>query len=159
MKNPPSITFKATAVLAIVLMVFACTKESTPSLIDELAKSNWRKASILVSTDSVIDTIPVVDILTSKPDCAKDNIWKFNAVTNTFQLDEGPTKCNVLDPDIKDQGIIEEQNGGELLRVAGTGTNEIWEIESRTTEAFRVSYFARTAANKQAKFRVVFEKI
>jgi hypothetical protein len=104
MKNPPSITFKATAVLAIVLMVFACTKESTPSLIDELAKSNWRKASILVSTDSVIDTIPVVDILTSKPDCAKDNIWKFNAVTNTFQLDEGPTKCNVLDPDIKDQG-------------------------------------------------------
>ncbi len=159
MKKPHSITFKAIAVIAVALMVFACTKETTPSLIDELAKSNWRKTSILVSTDSVVDTIPVVDILTPKPDCAKDNIWKFNAVTKTFQLDEGPTKCNVSDPDIKDQGTIEEQNGGELLRVAGTGTNEIWEIESRTTEAFRVSYFARTAANKQAKFRVVFEKI
>lgn len=158
MKKPSSLPTKIMAVLAVVLMVFACTKES-PSLIDELAKNNWRKTSILVSTDSIVDTIPVVDILTPKPDCAKDNIWKFNAATKTFELSEGPTKCNVSDPDIKDQGTIEEQNGGELMRVAGTGTNEIWEIESRTTEAFRVSYFARTAANKQAKFRVVFEKI
>ncbi len=147
-------------ILFTVIMIFACTKEKQATLTEELAKSNWQKTSILISTDSVApDTIPTIDVLSSKPDCAKDNVWSFYASTNTFTLDEGTTKCVVSDPQIKDEGVIEELNNGNALRVAGDGTNEIWEIESRSANAFRVSYFARNASNKTVKFRVMFTKL
>lgn len=143
-----------------LLVSFACTKEKQATLTEELAKSKWQKTSVLISADSVApDTIPVIDVLSARPDCAKDNIWTFNAESNTFVLDEGAAKCNVSDPQIKDEGIIEELNNGSSLRVSGDGTNEIWEIESRSASSFRVSYFARNGSNKLAKFRVVFTKI
>jgi len=140
--------------------MFACKKEKQLSLTESLAQNDWKKTSILISSDSVApDTIPTIDILTSRPNCAKDNVWHFDANTNTFSLSEGAEKCTVSDPDIKDQGVIEELSNGSQLRVAGTGTNEIWEIESRSSSSFRVSYFARNGANQTAKFRVTFTKI
>ncbi|MFN8295470.1 MAG: hypothetical protein U0T69_04705 [Chitinophagales bacterium] len=147
--------------ILISFALFACKKEEQPATLTEnLAKNDWRKTSVLVSVDSIApDTIPTVDILSPKPDCAKDNIWHFDAATKTFTLSEGPSKCNISDPDIKDQGTITEQNNGAQLKVAGSGTNEIWEIESFTASAFHVSYFARKPDNKLAKFRVTFSKI
>lgn len=143
-----------------VFALFACSKEKTPTLTEELSKSSWQKTSILVSADSVApDTIPTIDILSARADCAKDNVWHFDATNNTFVLDEGATKCNASDSQIKDEGTIEELNNGTSLRVASDGTNEIWEIESRSASSFRVSYFARTASNKMAKFRVIFDKV
>lgn len=144
--------------IGIAIAMVACKKEENPTLTEELAKSSWRKTSILISADSIApDTIPNIDILSAKPDCAKDNIWQFNAENNTFQLLEGE-KCNIADPDIKASGIIEEGNNGNSLRVDGGGINEIWEIESVSSSSFRVSYFARNDG-KLTKFRVVFTKI
>lgn len=150
---------KSIIFILAALALFACTKEKQPTLTEELAKNDWRKTSILYSADSVApDTVPTIAIIPA--DCKKDNIWHFDASNNTFQLLEGATKCNVSDPDIKDQGTITEQKNGAELRVAGTGTNEIWEIESRSATAFNVSYFARNQqTNKMAKFRVTFSKI
>lgn len=139
--------------------LFACKKEETNTLTEELAKNSWQKTSILISADSIApDTIPTIDVLSAKPTCAKDNIWSFNAESNTFTLDEGAEKCNPAEPQIKDQGIIEEQNNGTSLKVEGGGTNEIWEIESRSASSFRVSYFGRNAG-KMTKFRVTFTRI
>jgi hypothetical protein len=143
--------------ILITVALFACKKEEQPTLTDELAKSDWRKTQVLVSADSIVDTIPTIEIVV--PDCKKDNIWRFNATNNTFILDEGATKCDAADPQIKDQGTITEQNNGAQLKVAGSGTNEIWEIESFTAFSFHVSYFARKPDNKLAKFRVTFSKI
>ena len=142
-----------------ILALFACKKEETKKsvLIEELAKSEWRKTSILVSADSIApDTIPNI-IIASEP-CKVDNIWKFDANNNTFTLDEGASKCGVTDPQIKDQGAITDLNNGSQLKVAGTGTNEIWNIESLAANSFRVSYFGRVASQSR-KFRVTFTKI
>jgi hypothetical protein len=143
--------------ILLTLMAFACKKEDSSSLTKDLAKSRWQKTQILISADSILDTIPTIVVVS--PTCKSDNIWSFDANNNTFTLDEGASKCDVSDPQIKDQGIIEEQNNGSALRVASDGTNEIWEIESRSASSFRVSYFARNASNKLVKFRVTFNKI
>jgi hypothetical protein len=143
--------------LFALIITFACTKEEEASLTERLAENDWRKMQILISADSILDTIPTLEVIND--DCKKDNFWRFSAVSNTFQLLEGPTKCSPSDPDIKDQGVIEELNNGTQLRVSGGGTEEIWEIESLSASSFRVSYFARTGANKLAKFRVRFDKI
>ena len=85
-----------------LLVSFACTKEKQATLTEELAKSKWQKTSVLISADSVApDTIPVIDVLSARPDCAKDNVWSFNAESNTFVLDEGADKCNVSDPQFR----------------------------------------------------------
>jgi hypothetical protein len=143
--------------ILLTLMAFACKKEDTSSLTKELAKSRWQKTQILISADSILDTIPTIEVFS--PTCKSDNIWSFDANNNTFTLDEGASKCDVSDPQIKDQGIIEEQNNGSALRVASDGTNEIWEINSFTSSSFRVSYFGRNASNQLVNFRVTFTKI
>jgi hypothetical protein len=146
-------------ILLSILTLFACKKEETKKsvLIEELAKSEWRKTSILVSADSVApDTIPTISLASLS--CNADNVWHFNATTNTFILDEGATKCDGANPQIKDQGVITDLNDGSQLRVEGSGTNEIWNIESRSASSFRVSYFARVSSQTR-KFRVTFTKI
>lgn len=150
---------KPTYFLILSLLVFfACKKEDQPTLTEDLAKNSWRKTQILISADSVApDTIPSIEVISGA--CKADNIWSFNADNNTFTLDEGTTKCNISDPQIKDHGIIQEQDNGKKLLVDGDGTNEIWEIESFSAAAFRVSYFGRSASNKLVKFRVTFSKI
>lgn len=147
-------------ILLSILTLIACKKEETKKsvLIEELAKSEWQKTSILVSADSVApDTIPTISLASLS--CNADNVWHFNATNNTFILDEGATKCDAANPQIKDQGSITDLNDGSQLKVDGSGTNEIWNIESRTASSFRVSYFARIGANQTRKFRVVFTKI
>lgn len=146
-------------ILLFACALFACEKETQPTLTEDLAKNDWSKTSILMSVDSILDTVPTIDLFATLSPCKKDNVWHFDATNNTFTLDEGATKCDAADPQTKDQGTITEQNNGSQLKVAGTTTNEIWEIESRTASVFHVSYFARNASNKLAKFRVTFSKI
>ena len=146
-------------ILLCILILFACKKEEDKKsvLIEELAKSEWRKTSILHSADSLApDTIPTIASIIL--DCKADNIWHFNKETNTFILDEGATKCDASDPQIKEEGSIEDLNNGSQLRVVGGTTNEIWEIESRSATSFRVSYFGKLGTQTR-KFRVTFTKI
>lgn len=148
-------------IIIATFAMFACTKEDEPTLIEELAKSNWKKTQILMSTDSITanpsDTIPATLVVSA--DCKKDNIWSFDADNNTFKLDEGATKCDVSDPQTKDEGVITDLNNGARLLVDGGGENEIWEIESLSASSFRVSYFAKNSDNVTVKFRVTFSKI
>lgn len=145
-------------VILCIFVAFGCKKEDQPTLTENLSKSSWRKTQILISADSVApDTIPNIEVLSGA--CKADNIWSFDASNNTFTLDEGATKCNPSDAQTKDHGIIQEQENGKKLLVDGDGTNEIWEIESFSAAAFRVSYFGRNSSNQLVKFRVTFSKI
>lgn len=149
-------------ITAIIFMV-ACKKEeaNTPTFLDEIDGLQFSKTAILNSIDSITgnpnDTIPNIEIITA--DCKADNIWTFNKSNKTFTLDEGLLICNLGDPQIKEQGLVELLDNGTALRVAGTGTNEIWNIESRSASSFRVSYFAKNSSNETVKFRVVFTKL
>lgn len=162
-KNKNFILIKITTMKSYLFLIlcafalFACQKEDLPTLTEDLAKNNWSKTQILISVDSISDTIPTIEIVSTP--CKRDNVWSFDADNNTFTLDEGPSKCVVSDPQIKDQGIIQEQDNGSKLLVDGEGTNEIWEIESRSASSFRVSYFAKNSDNVTVKFRVTFTKI
>ena len=144
--------------MAIIFMI-ACKKEETKTatFLDEIDGKQFNKTEILISLNDTEDTIP--NIPSVPADCKKDNIWIFNKTAKTFTLDEGPTKCNLSDPQIKEQGLVEELDNGNSLRVAGTGTNEIWNIESRSASSFRVSYFAKNSSNEMVKFRVTFTKL
>jgi len=144
--------------LAVISMI-GCKKEETTetTFLDEIDGKQFSKTEILISLNDGADTVP--NIPNIPVDCKKDNIWSFNKTAKTFTLDEGLTKCNISDPQIKEQGLIELINNGTSLRIAGTGTNEIWNIESRSASSFRASYFAKNSANETVKFRVVFTKI
>lgn len=152
---------KITIILLAVISAFACKKTDSTSFLDEIDGKQFSKSTILNSTDSITgiaeDTIPIIPIIPQ--DCKKDNIWTFKKSNKSFKLDEGPTKCNPADAQTKDEGVIEELNNGTQLKVAGTGTNEIWNIESRTASSFQVSYFAKNASNKTVKFRVTFTQL
>ena len=143
--------------MAIIFMI-ACKKEETKTatFLDEIDGKQFNKTEILISLNDTNDTIP--NIPNVPADCKKDNVWIFNKTAKTFTLDEGLTKCNISDPQIKEQGLVEELDNGNSLRVAGTGTNEIWNIESRSASSFRVSYFAKNSSNENVKFRVTFTK-
>ncbi len=147
----------ATAIICLI----ACKKNDPApvSFLEEIDGNQYKKTSIYTSNDSITDTIPVNDFFASLSDCKKDNVWSFNKTTLTFTLDEGASKCNAADPQTKDEGTIAEQDSGNSLKVDGGGTNEIWNIESRSASSFRVSYFARNSSNQLVKFRVVFTKL
>lgn len=150
-------------IITAVIFMMACKKEETksPTFLDEIDGLKFSKTEILNSIDSITgnpnDTIPNIEVIPS--DCNSDNFWTFNNAEKSFILDNGTNKCKIEDPQIIEQGLVELLDNGTALRVAGTGTNEIWNIESRTAASFRVSYFAKNGSNKMVKFRVTFTKL
>lgn len=76
-------------------------------LTKELAKVAGKKTQILISADSILDTIPTIEVIS--PSCKSDNIWSFDANNNTFTPDEGASKCDVSDPQIKDQELLKNR--------------------------------------------------
>ncbi len=142
-----------------VFFMMACKKEETKTatFLDEIDGKQFNKTEILISLNDTEDTIPNITV-TPEP-CKADNVWSFNKTDKTFTLDEGERKCLETDLQTKDEGRIELIENGNSLKVAGSGTNEIWNIESRSASSFRVSYFAKNTSNENVKFRVTFTKL
>ena len=79
-------------VLAFIVFVTGCGKDNTPPVVKTktqlLTQSTWKYKS---ATANGADASAFIQA------CQKDNIYTFVS-TGTGSADEGPTKCNAMDP-------------------------------------------------------------
>jgi hypothetical protein len=89
----------ALLVLGLGITVISCKKETptptpAPTKTELITGKNW------ILTSYVMDNVEYYDQIAS---CQQDNLNIFNA-NNTVTIDEGPTKCDPLDPQTSDGG-------------------------------------------------------
>jgi len=78
------------------MLTIGCSKEdSNPSKQDLLTSGTW-KLTAVVDDDDANGTYET-DVFASLSDCFKDNYYTFRS-NGEFELDEGPTKCDQMDP-------------------------------------------------------------
>ena len=83
----------ALLVLGLGITVVSCKKETptptpAPTKTELITGGNW------MLTSYVVDNVEIYDQIQS---CQQDNLFIFNT-NNTVTIDEGPTKCDPLDP-------------------------------------------------------------
>lgn len=100
---------KSISIIFLRVRIVCMRERNAPTLTEDLAKNDWQKTSILMSVDSILDTVPTIDLFASLSPCKKDNVWHFDATNNTFTLDEGATKCDAADPQTKDQAPLQSK--------------------------------------------------
>ena len=86
--------------LGLGITVVSCKKETptptpAPTKTELLTGGNW------MVTSYVIDNVEIYVQIAS---CQQDNLTIFNT-NNTITRDEGPTKCDPLDPQTSDGGV------------------------------------------------------
>ena len=90
----------ALLVLGLGITVVSCKKETptptpAPTKTELITGKNW------ILTSYVMDNVEYYDQIAS---CQQDNLNIFNT-NNTVTIDEGPTKCDPLDPQTSDGGV------------------------------------------------------
>ena len=86
-------------ILFIFLCLTVCKKETATASknVDLISKQGWTLSSLRFNTNNG----PWTDGLASIPGCQKDNQTIFRS-NYTYTLEEGPTKCNISDPQVFD---------------------------------------------------------
>lgn len=91
----------ALLLLGLGITVVSCKKETpTPTPIPAPTKTELLTGGNWMLTSYVVDNVEYYDQIAS---CEQDNLYIFNA-NNTLTSDEGPTKCDPLDPQTSDAG-------------------------------------------------------
>jgi hypothetical protein len=89
---------KSLLIVTIILAILtvSCKKEdSNPSKKDLLTSGTWKLTAVMNDDDA--NGIYEFDVFASLPDCFKDNIHTFQN-NGKFQVNEGQTKCDPIDP-------------------------------------------------------------
>jgi len=97
-------TFTLVSVLAIsVFLLCGCgkdeDKDNSKSKTTLLTQSDWVRTSLMIT----INTNPPYDDHQNSAPCQRDNRWVFRT-NGSYELNEGPTKCNAADPQIIQTG-------------------------------------------------------
>jgi hypothetical protein len=128
---------KLTHLLPFLFLAFACEKDEdngTKSKKDLLTKSSWvqitLKTRLSGTTTNFGDQFPTLDA------CRKDNRSKFNA-DQSYQVDEGPTKCSANATQIRETGTWYFNANETEITSTETGTNVSWVFQGYDYE---VSY-------------------
>ena len=101
--------------LGLGITVVSCKKENptptpAPTKTELLTGKNW------ILTSYVMDNVEYYDQIAS---CQQDNLNIFNA-NNTVTIDEGPTKCDPLDPQTSDGGACSFNPTETLITLDGS---------------------------------------
>ena len=100
MKSINKIT-SALLVLGLGITIVSCKKETpTPTPIPAPTKTELLTGGNWMLTSYVMDNVEYYDQIAS---CQQDNLTIFNT-NNTVTIDEGPTKCDPIDPQTSDGG-------------------------------------------------------
>ena len=100
MKSINKIT-SALLVLGLGITIVSCKKETpTPTPIPAPTKTELITGGNWMLTSYVMDNVEYYDQIAS---CQQDNLTIFNT-NNTVTIDEGPTKCDPIDPQTSDGG-------------------------------------------------------
>ena len=118
--------------LAFTLILFSCKKNSTNSNspVQLLTQQSWK----LTAQRWNLNNSGWLDSYQNQPVCRRDNIITYYSDFNLIN-DEGPTKCNSLDPQIfKTATWNFFSNNSKILitEAAGTFSYEILQLDTQT---------------------------
>jgi PKD repeat protein len=109
--------------------VNAATKAPTKAEI--IAGGPWKITGV-----SHFDGVTRIDVYFFMDDCEKDDIWDFK-MNNTYNNEEGATKCNSNDPTIIDSGSWTLSSDGTVFSVDG----EEWKfVNPLTPNAMKITF-------------------
>lgn len=113
---------RASLLLITILAVAGCSKETNITKTDLLSKA-WK-----YKTFSAVAGALTIDVLSTLQPCELDDIYRFNS-NKTYTVEEGATKCNSSDPQIKESGSW-RFNAAETKLYLGTDSVDIIDLTS-----------------------------
>src|SRR5690348_10063751 len=106
----------------ILTAIFSCQKSTSAVVLtktDFLVESPWK---ITKFEQKAHANDPYVDQFSNLQACTRDDLYTF-ARSNTYQLTEGPTKCNAIDPDLIFTGFWLFQQNETILQMDNMSYN------------------------------------
>lgn len=116
--------------LFFTFLLAACNKKDTAVSKTELLTSGTWKITAVVSDNDANGTYETDDFATFSL-CFTDNFWSFSA-SSVVTMDEGPTKCDVADPQTETGTWNFTQNETHLMINA-----DEWKLEELTTSTLK----------------------
>ena len=114
--------FSMPLLLLAMIFVAGCSKETNITKTDLISKA-WK-----YKTFSAVAGALTIDVLSTLQPCELDDIYRFNS-NKTYTIEEGVTKCNSSDPQIKESGSW-RFNAAETKLYLGTDSVDIIDLTS-----------------------------
>jgi hypothetical protein len=114
--------FRFPLLMLTLIAVAGCGKDPVLTKSDLLAKA-WKYKNFTAAAGSL-----TLDVMSQMKPCELDDIYRFSS-NKTFTVEEGATKCNTTDPQIKESGPW-RFNAAETKLYLGTDSVEVIELTS-----------------------------
>ena len=137
-------------VLAGSLILNSCKKkedeEATPSKASMLA-GTWKMTAFTCDPPYDLFGTPISDFFVFFQDCEKDDLLTVKS-DKTYTFNEGATKCNTSDPDLKDTGTWLLSSDGKKVTIdSDSGDAEIYDLKSLTSSSMSISMMEYDSLN------------
>jgi len=114
--------FSIPLLLVAMIFVAGCSKEANITKTDLISKA-WK-----YKTFSAVAGALTIDVLSTLKPCELDDIYRFSS-NKTYTVEEGASKCNSTDPQIKESGSW-RFNAAETKLYLGTDSVDIIDLTS-----------------------------
>ena len=101
-------------VISFIIVSLSCKKEKDDPKTKLLTQAEWK----ISKHEEKINSDPYIDYFPSLPSCSQDDKYHFKT-DNTYELNEGATKCNSSDPDIISTGGWQFTQNGAKISIDG----------------------------------------
>jgi hypothetical protein len=128
-----SMFLRLLAIIAVVGFI-SCKKTSEKSKTELLTQAGWKQTGGEMKAGAA-GTWQADPNFTSMTACEKDNITVFKT-DNTFEANEGATKCSPSDPQVIYTGVWAFQNNETTITVLGQSAG----IEQLTEQTLVITY-------------------
>lgn len=133
------------SLLAVLLLVIclSCKEETpAPTKTELLTNKTWKWVGGTISPAYDVFGIGVLvgdDYFTRVPECWRDDLWIFSN-DNKFTHDEGPSKCNIADPQAYIKGIWKFETEESTIKITKDGSGEVvWNINELTSTSLKIA--------------------
>lgn len=106
-------------IVSLFLATLSCKKDEEPTKKELLCGKNWTLVAETVSPAINLNGTLITDLYSQLEDCSKDDIGIFNT-NGTYTFEEGPTKCDVNDPQVWDSGTWVFNSDQTILVLTGS---------------------------------------
>jgi hypothetical protein len=130
---------------AAVLLLFclSCKEETpAPSKTELLTGKKWKWVAGSISPAYDVFGIGVLvsdDYFARVPECWRDDLWIFSA-DSKFTHDEGPSKCNIADPQAYIKGSWKFETEESIIKITKDGIGEVvWTVNELTSTSLKIA--------------------
>ncbi|HET9431464.1 MAG TPA: lipocalin family protein [Chitinophagaceae bacterium] len=142
---------KPTALLLIFALGFtSCSKDDDPapkSKTTLLTQKDW----VMTKLEGKVNNEPYLDIFPSLDACFKDDRYVFKT-GNTFEFNEGPTKCDPADPQIYETGSWAFTNNETKITIG----SDPYSIDQIDENSFIISSSEMTTVDTTVYIKITF---